>query len=171
MRIEGVSESELKKSFGERMFFLREHNHFTQEKLAELIVCSTTFERELEKGREGPSFKMLPKLAQAFKIDIIDLFQFDESIPQERMTEAVDKEKLSQLFGARLRFLRNIRQHTQREVARGTSLTEKFVYKMEKGKQAASFNTLAKLAEFLDVEVKELFRFGKSFPQDRHSDS
>jgi transcriptional regulator with XRE-family HTH domain len=165
-----VSGSELKKSFGERLFALREDRKLSQEKLAELIGCSTKFERDLEKGREGASFKTLIKLAQVFNIEVIDLFQFDENIPQEKTTEGLDEETLRQRFGRRLLFLRHIRERTQREVAGGTGKTESFIRMLEKGQKGPSSNTLAKLADFLDVDVAEFFRFGKSFPQDRHRD-
>jgi transcriptional regulator with XRE-family HTH domain len=160
----------LRMNFGKRLYFLRDRRKLSQEKLAELLEYSTGSERRLEKGRGGASFAMLAKLAQVFKIEVIDLFQFDESIPQEKTTEALDEETLRLLFGDRLRFLRNIRQRTQSEVARGTRKTERFIRSLEKGEEGASFNTLAKLADFLDVDVKEFFRFGKSFPQDRQSD-
>jgi transcriptional regulator with XRE-family HTH domain len=77
-----VLASELREHFGQRLYFLRRLRDLTQEELAEAIGRSTTFVRAMERGREGPSFNTLAKLAEVLDVDVIELFRFNKSLPQ-----------------------------------------------------------------------------------------
>ena len=65
-------------SLGKRIADLRLKHGFTQDKLAELVNYSTNHISKLELARTNPSFDLLVKLAKAFKIEIKELFYFDE---------------------------------------------------------------------------------------------
>lgn len=62
-------------------------------------------------------------------------------------------------FGIRLRILRSIRQMTQEELAQVAGISVDFLSLVERGKNSPSFTNLGKLAQALNVPVKELFNF------------
>jgi len=66
---------------------------------------------------------------------------------------------LRECFGSRLRVLRRAAGLTQEEVAARTDLSVDFISLVERGKSAPSFDSLAKLADALGVEVREFFDF------------
>jgi transcriptional regulator with XRE-family HTH domain len=66
---------------------------------------------------------------------------------------------LRQKFGKRLRQIRRYRDLTQEQLAEQVGVSVDFIGNLERGESAASFDTLEKLAEVLEVEVDELFRF------------
>jgi transcriptional regulator with XRE-family HTH domain len=68
--------------------------------------------------------------------------------------------ELQKRFGKRLRYLRRFRDHTQEQLAEQIGRSVNFVSLLEKGNTTPSFDTLEKLAQALNVEVMELFRFG-----------
>ena len=69
--------SELKRNFGKRLRYLRRSKDITQEQLAEMVGRSTNFISLVENGDTAPSFKTLERLANALKIDVVDLFKFN----------------------------------------------------------------------------------------------
>ena len=68
---------------------------------------------------------------------------------------------LKQKFGKRLRYIRRDRDMTQEQLAESIGRSVKFLSQVEQGEAAPSFDTLERLAEVLNVEVMEFFRFGK----------
>jgi len=67
-------------------------------------------------------------------------------------------------FGKRLRYLRRQRDMTQEQLAENAEISVDFAGLMERGVNAPSFNTLEKLARALDLEVHDLFDFGRVSP-------
>lgn len=65
-----------KKKFGARLKELRARHRLTQDELAELLNVSKDTIKNYEKGRYGPEFVRLPELARAFRIKVVDLFDF-----------------------------------------------------------------------------------------------
>ena len=65
-------------NLGKRIADLRIKHGYTQDKLAELVNYSTNHISKLELARTNPSFDLLVKLANAFKIELKELFYFDE---------------------------------------------------------------------------------------------
>jgi transcriptional regulator with XRE-family HTH domain len=63
------------------------------------------------------------------------------------------------LFGLRLRQLRRQNNITQERLAESIGVSVDLISNIERGINAPSFETLEKLAEILDVPVKELFDF------------
>ena len=66
---------------------------------------------------------------------------------------------LRALFGQRLRQLRREKNITQERLAETIGVSVDLISNIERGVNAPSFETLEKLAETLDVPVKELFDF------------
>ena len=69
---------ELKKQFGTRLRVLRSQKQMTQEELAAAAQISVDFLSLIERGRSSPSFANLEKLAQAIKVPVHELFNFDD---------------------------------------------------------------------------------------------
>ena len=63
-------------------------------------------------------------------------------------------------LGSRIKELRKRRKLTQEKLAEQTEISYRFLSRLEAGHQSPSIETLAKLAEALDVELWELFDFG-----------
>jgi transcriptional regulator with XRE-family HTH domain len=60
-------------------------------------------------------------------------------------------------FGKKLRRIRRMRDLSQEQLAEKASMSADFISTLERGLSNASFETLQKLAEVLEVEVSELF--------------
>ncbi|PKN17922.1 MAG: transcriptional regulator [Deltaproteobacteria bacterium HGW-Deltaproteobacteria-6] len=63
------------------------------------------------------------------------------------------------LLGRRIREIRISKSLTQEKLGSKADISYKFVGEIERGLQNPSFETLEKIAEALDVELYELFRF------------
>jgi transcriptional regulator with XRE-family HTH domain len=66
---------------------------------------------------------------------------------------------LRRQFGQRLRQLRKDRKLTQEQLAELTSLSKDQISFLERGKSGTTLDTLAILAEALNIPVKDLFDF------------
>jgi transcriptional regulator with XRE-family HTH domain len=73
--------------------------------------------------------------------------------------------QLRSQFAKRLKTLRIEKQLTQEELAEITGLSTSFISSMERGINAASFETLESLAKALDVPVRDLFDFDSYGPE------
>lgn len=73
--------------------------------------------------------------------------------------------KTRELFGKRLRQLRQQKFYSQEKLAELADVTPDQISLMERGKSAASFETLDGLAHALKVSIKDLFDFEK-LPKD-----
>lgn len=67
--------------------------------------------------------------------------------------------EIQKKFGKRLRYLRRSRDLSQEQLAESIGLSAAFISLLERGTSSPSLETIVKLAEALDVEVGELFRF------------
>lgn len=63
-------------------------------------------------------------------------------------------------LGARLKEIRKARGLTQEALAEKVDLTPQYLSRLEAGHQSPSVETVARLAEALDLELYELFNFG-----------
>lgn len=63
------------------------------------------------------------------------------------------------LLGRRIRDIRKAKGWTQEELGSKADVSYKFVGEIERGQQNPSFDTLAKIADALGVELIDLFRF------------
>jgi len=80
----------LKKQLGKRLTELRKAKGLSQEKVAELIDISITSLSQIETGDHFPKPETLEKIADALKINVKDLFNFQESNLSE-MTREINK--------------------------------------------------------------------------------
>lgn len=71
----------------------------------------------------------------------------------------MNKKKLRKLFGERLRFLRKEQNLSQEELADKAELHHTYVGVIERGEQAATLDTIEKLAQALQVKFFDLFSF------------
>jgi transcriptional regulator with XRE-family HTH domain len=72
----------LQKNLGQRIAALRKEQRLTQEALAEVIGCSVEFISLVERGVNAPSVAGLQGFADALKVQVRDLFNFDGKIPR-----------------------------------------------------------------------------------------
>jgi len=63
------------------------------------------------------------------------------------------------LFGMRMRELRTSRKLSQEQLAEKVGISPKYMSRIETGSQFPSFGIITKLADALQVEVKDFFEF------------
>jgi transcriptional regulator with XRE-family HTH domain len=68
----------LQKKLGQRIAELRRGRKLTQEQLAEAVNCSVEFVSLVERGVNAPSVAGLEGFAKALKVEVRELFTFDE---------------------------------------------------------------------------------------------
>jgi transcriptional regulator with XRE-family HTH domain len=68
----------LQRKLGQRIASLRKARKLTQEQLAEAIGCSVEFISLVERGVNAPSVAGLGKFAKVLKIEVKELFNFEE---------------------------------------------------------------------------------------------
>ena len=64
----------LKQIFGKNVKYYRFKNHYTQEKLANLVNTSPKYISRIELGQHNPSLDMIEKIANALSIEPDKLF-------------------------------------------------------------------------------------------------
>lgn len=68
----------LKRKLGQRIASLRKVRKLTQEQLAETVGCSVEFISLVERGVNAPSVAGLEKFAKTLKVEVKELFTFEE---------------------------------------------------------------------------------------------
>ena len=68
----------LQRKLGQRIAALRKARKLTQEQLAEALVCSVEFISLVERGVNAPSVAGLEKFAKILKVEVRELFTFEE---------------------------------------------------------------------------------------------
>ena len=63
------------------------------------------------------------------------------------------------LFGMRMKELRTIRKLSQEQLAEKAGISPKYMSRIEMGQQFPSINVITKLANALQVELKDFFEF------------
>ena len=69
----------LQRKLGQRIASLRKGRKLTQEQLAEAIGCSVEFISLVERGVNAPSVAGLEKFAKILKVEVSELFTFEEN--------------------------------------------------------------------------------------------
>lgn len=67
--------------------------------------------------------------------------------------------KVKTLFGLRIKELRKAKSLSQDALAEKADISSKYVSRIEMGQHFPTINTLIKLADVLDVELKDFFEF------------
>lgn len=65
-----------------------------------------------------------------------------------------------ELFGARIKSLREAKDWTQEKLAEKMDISSNYLSSIERGKENPTFDMLTKFAEALKVEMWEMFDFG-----------
>lgn len=68
----------LQKKLGQRIASLRKARTLTQEQMAEALGCSVEFVSLVERGVNAPSVAGLEKFAKVLKVEVKELFTFEE---------------------------------------------------------------------------------------------
>jgi transcriptional regulator with XRE-family HTH domain len=68
----------LQRKLGQRIAALRKARKLTQEQLAEAVGCSVEFISLVERGVNAPSVAGLDKFARILKVEVKELFTFEE---------------------------------------------------------------------------------------------
>ena len=68
----------LQRKLGQRIATLRKGRKLTQEQLAEALGCSVEFVSLVERGVNAPSVAGLEKFAKVLKVEVKELFTFEE---------------------------------------------------------------------------------------------
>lgn len=68
----------LQKKLGQRIASLRKGRKLTQEQLAEALGCSVEFISLVERGVNAPAVAGLEKFAKILKVEVRELFTFEE---------------------------------------------------------------------------------------------
>ncbi|MBI5383557.1 MAG: helix-turn-helix transcriptional regulator [Verrucomicrobia bacterium] len=68
----------LQRKLGKRIADLRRSKKLTQEQLAEAVGCSVEFISLVERGVNAPSVAGLEKFAEALRVEVKELFTFEE---------------------------------------------------------------------------------------------
>ncbi|MGA9777332.1 MAG: helix-turn-helix domain-containing protein [Limisphaerales bacterium] len=68
----------LQQKLGQRIASLRRTRKLTQEQLAEAVGCSVEFISLVERGVNAPSVANLGKFAKILKVEVRELFTFEE---------------------------------------------------------------------------------------------
>lgn len=68
----------LQRKLGQRIANLRKSRTLTQEQLAEAVGCSVEFVSLVERGVNAPSVAGLEKFARMLKVEVKELFTFNE---------------------------------------------------------------------------------------------
>ncbi len=75
----------------------------------------------------------------------------------------MDLAELHLLLGKRVKYLRRLANLTQAQLAERANLSVNYVSEIETGIASPTLKTLLKLAQQLNVEIKELFNFGPPY--------
>ncbi|GAC1567121.1 MAG: hypothetical protein NVS3B14_12160 [Ktedonobacteraceae bacterium] len=82
----------------------------------------------------------------------------------------MDEAELRLQLGKRVKYLRHLANLTQAQLAEKTNLSVNYVSEIETGMASPTLKTLLKLAQDLDVDMKEFFNFGqRAIPKDTES--
>ena len=68
----------LQKKLGQRIASLRKARKLTQEQMAETLGCSVEFISLVERGVNAPSVAGLEKFAKVLKVEVKELFTFQD---------------------------------------------------------------------------------------------
>jgi transcriptional regulator with XRE-family HTH domain len=68
----------LQRKLGKRIAELRRAKKLTQEQLAEAVGCSVEFISLVERGVNAPSVAGLEKFSKVLKVEVKELFTFEE---------------------------------------------------------------------------------------------
>jgi transcriptional regulator with XRE-family HTH domain len=75
------------------------------------------------------------------------------------------KKKLNELFGEKVRLVRMTKGLSQEELGHLCGLHRTYIGQVERAEKNISLNNISKIANTLDMEVKELFEFNDLYKE------
>jgi transcriptional regulator with XRE-family HTH domain len=84
--------SDLARELGRRIHLFRKQSRLTQAALAEKAKISNEFMSGIERGARLPSLVTLEKLAEALRVDLKDLFNFNQA--SYRRTQSLSRHRM-----------------------------------------------------------------------------
>lgn len=97
----------IEKYFGKRLKEIRKNNNMSQAMLAEKLGVDEKYISRLETGTSTPSFAMIVKLSDTFKIETEILFKFQHLKDKEELLKIINY-KISNTSEEKLRLLYKI---------------------------------------------------------------
>lgn len=82
---------EISKKLGLRIKELREKQGYTQLKLAEILNMEASNLSKIERGVQIPKEESLEKLAQAFNVNLLDLFDYEHFTDKSLLISKINK--------------------------------------------------------------------------------
>lgn len=88
---------------GRRIRTLRHLKGWSQQELGHQADLNYKFIGEIERGQQNPSFETLVKIATAFGVDLVELFHFEQEIPDKKEIESRINQILKNITDEELR--------------------------------------------------------------------
>jgi transcriptional regulator with XRE-family HTH domain len=158
-------------SFGKRIQSFRKREVLNQKKFGKMASLTQSQISIIENGNSNFEFTTLVKLANALKLEIAELFNYDSLYVFKKINRAqkidnrtgIEKKKLSK----RLRQLIEHRDIRQDALAVLSGIDEGDFSRFVSGEQNIEFFNLVKIADGLKVELVELFNYNGSLPDNK----
>jgi len=80
-----------------------------------------------------------------------------DSLNKRRQRKGDRKVDIKEMIGSRIKEIRNRKGLTQEQLSENMNINPKYLSSIERGKENPTLNTFIKLAEFLDVDIDEIF--------------
>ena len=135
-------------SIGEKIKTFRNRLNITQQELADLSGISLRALSNYEKGSRIPPLEIMIRIAKALNVDIKDL---DEKSP---LVDYYDD-----ILGKKIKLYRKYKSLTQKQLADKIGVSEITIRRYESNQKEPKHNTLIKIAEALDISIKELIDY------------
>lgn len=87
----------LHKNFGSKLRKLRKNKNLTQEELAFHAGMDSSYLGFVERGQQSPTLKKIGALADALKIDISELFFFDDPKTDKKQLENLSNQIMTMI--------------------------------------------------------------------------
>lgn len=174
-------------AFGQRFRQIRKWKGYTQIALAQRLKINKAEISRIENAKRSPRFSKLAALANALELALVDFFSDEHVIPSAKIPAAknnntpqltgrssstqtsrkftplkVAEEK--QRFGKRLQDIRKQRKLVQVDVELVSHVPSSDISRFENGLGNIELNTIAMLADALQVPVSALFDYEGPLP-------
>ncbi len=147
-------------SFGRKVRYLRQQNHWTQQHLAtQLGLTSHVHISYLERGERLPSLEITHQIACLFAVSLEYLFRDDLAVESVQQWNHTDTGKAMHEFGQKLRTLRKQHGFTQTHVAHHLGLkTHTHISELETHEKEPSIVLLLAIADLFGCSIDMLVR-------------
>lgn len=133
---------------GKKIKSIRNKSNLTQQELADLAGISLRALSNYEGGTRVPPLEIMIRLAKALNVDIKDL---DAKSP---LVDYYDD-----ILGKKIKLYRKYKSLTQKQLADKIGVSEITIRRYESNQKEPKHNTLIKIAEALDISIKELIDY------------